>query len=131
MEDAPLMFCPDCLAEHPEPATVCCDCGETLVAELPPESADAGGLVWSVTAPVLRSTNLAEILVAKSLLQAHGIPFEVRNELLQDLMGPRFLGGFNPLSGPMELRVPAEYETDARELLTHESRPPESEPDDE
>jgi hypothetical protein len=32
------MFCPSCRAEFREGFTECSDCGETLVAELPPES---------------------------------------------------------------------------------------------
>jgi len=130
------MFCPECRDEHPPAATVCRACGETLVRELAPEEPDAGAapeVVWTDTVAVLRSTDLAEVLVAKSVLQAHGIAFEVRGELLQDLLAPRFLGGFNPLTGPMEIRVPAGSEADAREVLTHavDLREPESEGDGE
>lgn len=124
------MYCPECRDEHPAAATVCRECGESLVATLPPEEPD---VIWTETVSVLRSTDLAEVLVAKSVLQAQGIPFEVRNELLQDLLGPRFLGGYNPLTGPMELRVPAGFESVAREALTHdvESYGPEAEQDGE
>ncbi len=126
------MFCPECRDEHPPAATVCRTCGETLVRALAPEEPGAGDapeLVWTDTVVVLRSTNLAEVLVAKSVLQAHGVAFEVRGELLQDLLAPRFLGGYNPLTGPMEIRVPAGSEADAREALTHAVGPFEPDPD--
>lgn len=126
------MFCPECHSEHPSPATICRECGERLVEalpETPPGPAAPGEVVWTDTVAVLRSTELAEVLVAKSVLQSHGIPFEVRNELLQDLLAPRFIGGFNPLTGPMEIRVPAEYAPEARTALAHAVGPPESEGD--
>lgn len=121
------MFCPECRSEHPRPATICRECGEALVDELDPIAPEGPGVVWTDTVAVLRSTELAEVLVAKSVLQAHGIPFEVRNELLQDLLAPRFIGGFNPLTGPMEIRVPSAFEPDARAALAHSVGSPEAE----
>lgn len=121
------MYCPECRSEYPAPATVCRDCGEALVDVLDPIAPEGSGVVWTDTVAVLRSTELAEVLVAKSVLQAHGIPFEVRNELLQDLLAPRFIGGFNPLTGPMEIRVPSAFAPDARAALAHAVGPEEAE----
>lgn len=121
------MFCPDCRTEHAAPATVCRECGENLVVERPAEPPPEGELVWVDMVTVLRSSELAEVLVAKSVLQAYGIRFTVRNELLQDLLAPRFIGGFNPLTGPMEIRVALADEADARQVLAHAVGPHEAE----
>ncbi len=57
--------------------------------------------------------------VLKSLLEAEGIPCFVLNEFTQDLIGGRFLLGFNPLLGPMKIEVEAAHAEAARELIAH------------
>ena len=58
------------------------------------------------------------IAVAKSLLQSAGIPFLVRGEAVQDLFGVgRVFGGFNIITGPIQLQVMTEDADDARLVL--------------
>lgn len=56
-------------------------------------------------------------VVAESLLTEAGIPFESRNDALQNVIGWGRLGGSNPLVGPVEILVPAAYAAEARALL--------------
>ena len=54
---------------------------------------------------VFSTGNLAELAVAKLLLEAEGIPFVVQGEGVQNLFGLGTMTGFNPVTGPVELRV--------------------------
>ena len=57
--------------------------------------------------------------MAKSVLQSAGIGCLVRGEGIQDLfaIGRMAAGGFNPITGPVELFVAAGDADDARALL--------------
>lgn len=55
--------------------------------------------------------------IAESLLTEAGIPFESRNDVLQNVVGFGRLGGTNPLVGPVKILVPGEYADEARRLL--------------
>jgi hypothetical protein len=67
---------------------------------------------------VLRARDAAELLVAKSVLQAAGIEFATKNECVQDLFGwGRFPRGANLFMGPVELQVRSCDARDAQELL--------------
>ena len=58
---------------------------------------------------VFASSDWAEITMAKLLLQSEGIRFVTEGEGVQDLFGwGRSFGGYNPLTGPIQLRVAAE-----------------------
>jgi hypothetical protein len=67
---------------------------------------------------VLESGDAALLAVAKSLLEAAGIPFFAKGEGVQDLFAwGRFGTGFNPFVGPVRLQVAAEDASDAIALL--------------
>ena len=57
------------------------------------------------------------IAMAKSLLEAEGIEYLVKNEAAQDLLAYGGLGGFNPMAGPIEIQVTGEDAEDARKVL--------------
>ena len=67
---------------------------------------------------VLATGDPGLMAIAKSILQSADLFFATRGEGIQDLIGfGRMAGGFNPLTGPMELQVRAEDADDARLLL--------------
>jgi hypothetical protein len=81
-----------------------------------------------ITQPVLASENMGletvfepsdpnQRVVAESILHEAGIPFESKNEDLQDLFGWGQIGGTNLVIGPVKLQVPAEFAAEARALL--------------
>ena len=111
------MFCPQCGTEYREGVTVCRDCGVGLVEDRPPEPAEPR-YEWADLVTVLRTSDPALIAVAKSLLEAEGIPCFAQGERLQDLLGlGRAGGGVNLVTGPVQLQVPREHESEARLLL--------------
>jgi hypothetical protein len=128
------VFCPRCRSEYVPGYTRCSDCGVALVDSLPePEHRqkhhDTPDLP-SDPAPFVLSTeplNLVTVLssgdsglmaVAKSILASAQIRCLVEGEGVQDLFGiGRVVGGFNPITGPMRLRVRADDAADARLLL--------------
>ena len=61
--------------------------------------------------------DLAELAVAKMLLDAEGIPYVVQGEGVQNLFGFGTVFGYNPITGPVELRVAEEDAELAREAL--------------
>jgi Putative prokaryotic signal transducing protein len=67
---------------------------------------------------MLASGDPGLVAVAKSVLGSAGIPWMVEGEGIQNLFGiGRLAGGFNPISGPVRLRVLAADAEDARLLL--------------
>ena len=87
------------------------DCQVPLVSELPPEPASETALDL-VT--VLETGDPFVITFAKSLLQKAEIEFVVEGERLQDIIGGGRLGvGFNPLAGPIAIRVRPEDKSEA------------------
>ena len=72
---------------------------------------------------VLETDDAAELLVAKSLLEAGDIPYYVKGELAQDFIGTELLGGSNFAIGPVALQVPAEMAEKAKALLENEVEP--------
>jgi hypothetical protein len=65
------MFCPECRTEYVEGITVCVDCNVPLVAELLPEP----GPEFVEYEEVLRTSNLVEIALIKSILDEAGIVY--------------------------------------------------------
>ncbi|TRZ50694.1 DUF2007 domain-containing protein [bacterium] len=67
---------------------------------------------------IYKTGNEAIISLIKSLLDEAGIKFLITNEGVQDLLGVGIIGtGFNPLTGPVHVKVMPEDEEYARELL--------------
>jgi hypothetical protein len=123
------VFCPECKSEYTPGYTFCSDCQAALVDALPePEHRARKRLPRAkshdLTAEPL---NLVTVLasgdpvlmgIIKSLLQSAEIPFVVKGEGLGDVTGlGRAGGGFNPITGPMELQVRVEDAEEVRLLL--------------
>lgn len=61
----------------------------------------------------------AKIALIKSLLKDSEIPFSIKGEGVQDLFGMGRLGaGYNMITGPIQVQVLREQETEARNLLS-------------
>jgi hypothetical protein len=111
------MHCPECGSEYREGVTVCADCGVTLTHDPPlvPPEPEAG---WVDLETVLESSDPALLAVARSLLDAEGIPCFARGELIQDFLGwGRLPSGTNFITGPVQLQVASDRSAEARELL--------------
>lgn len=113
------MFCPECGSEYVPGIQNCDDCKIPLVKE--PLNKEAGSrsepeYVELVT--VLVTTDMGELMIAKSLLEAEGIRYLAKGEGLQHLFGYGSIGaGYNLLVGPVQVQVAAEDAEDARALL--------------
>ncbi len=110
------MICPNCKAEYREGYTVCADCEVPLVEKLPADEQPEEPEMELVT--VFDTGEPADVLVAKSILQAEGIEFFAKDEGVQDLFGAGRLGsGFNTMAGQVEIQVRPEDADRARQLL--------------
>ena len=109
------MFCPQCGAEYESGIRECADCGVELSAQ-PPPSADPE---WVEFVTVLTTRDHAELAIAKSVLDGEGIPFFAKNEEVENLLA----------TGPVELQVPPEHESAAKDLLEKLNEPEAEEPE--
>ena len=67
---------------------------------------------------VFASGDVSEVMMAKLLLDAEEIRYVVEGEGVQDLFGlGRTFGGFNPVTGPVQLRVSSQNAKRALEAL--------------
>jgi hypothetical protein len=67
---------------------------------------------------VFRTGDPGQVAFIKSLLENSEIPYSVKSEGIQDLFGIGRLGaGYNMITGPVEIQVPASYAKEARDLL--------------
>jgi hypothetical protein len=67
---------------------------------------------------VLATGDTTELIMAKLALEAEEIAFVTQGEGVQDLFGiGRLFSGFNPITGPVEIRVRAEDAERARAVL--------------
>jgi len=98
------MFCPNCRSEYEEAVTTCADCGETLVAELPPEPQPE--YVDYVT--IFQTTDHNQVIVARSILASADIGTFVQGEDLQNMM---------PMATMMDVQVLAKDVEEAKRLL--------------
>lgn len=74
---------------------------------------------------ILRTGNQGQIAIAKSLLDEAGIPYLAKSEGVQDLFGAgRLGGGYNYITGPVEIQVRTSDESEALDLLKPEERFP-------
>ena len=68
--------------------------------------------------PIIESSDINKIMIAKTILQDAEIHFNVKNENLQNLFAVgQYTTGFNPLIGPMIIEVPKDQCDEARDLL--------------
>ena len=115
--------CPDLDAlgspgEYLPEVTHCPICGAALVTEMPEWVNRESATRDEKLVPVLTVTNPALLPLAKSILDSAGIPFTVRNELVQGLIGlGQFGTGFNVLTGPPEILVEERKLDEVRTLL--------------
>jgi hypothetical protein len=116
------MYCPQCGGEYREGFTECADCEVPLVEQAP----ELEGQPDAEVVTVFRVGDPALVAFAESLLLEEGIPYTMKGERIQDLFAlGRFPGGFNPITGPIEIQVPEEYVEQATEIL--KDLPPEGE----
>lgn len=124
------MICPKCKAEYREGYTVCTDCEVALVETLSEEDEEPEPDLKLVT--VFDTGEPADVLVAKSILDAEGIEYFAKDEGVQDLFGAGRLGsGFNTMAGQVEIQVRPEDADRARELLERLDEAEEEEVEDE
>lgn len=100
------MNCPRCGAEYEQGAKRCAECGAELLdlTAAPRETPE-----WADDVVVLETTDEGQLMVARSLLEAEGIPCFAEGEEGQQLMG----------AGPVRLRVRLGDQGAARALLSH------------
>ncbi|MBL8026401.1 MAG: DUF2007 domain-containing protein [Fibrobacteres bacterium] len=68
---------------------------------------------------VFMPENMAQLAVAKAILDDAGIPYYVKNEISQNLFGAGMVGaGFNTASGAMAVEVAASQAEEAAILLS-------------
>lgn len=70
------MFCPICKAEYRRGFTICNDCGARLVRELPEHQPELPHKMIDLYSP----NNEPELAMLKSILEAEGITYFVKNE---------------------------------------------------
>ncbi len=105
------MFCPKCRSEFEPGYTECARCEAELVDELPPPPKPE----YNDLATVLVAPNETILMLAKSRLEAEGIPCFTTNNV-QDLVSGR-IAGYCLAMGPQELQVPAEDAERATAIL--------------
>ena len=101
------MTCPQCGAEYPAGTTRCRECGIDLMEQTAVDSQEEAD--WRADVVVLETRDESQLLVARSLLEAEGIPCFAKGEEGQQLMA----------LGPARLCVSLEDEAAARALLAH------------
>jgi hypothetical protein len=100
------MFCPKCRAEYKEGITVCADCNVPLVYELPPEPEKK--VEYVEYAEVLITYSMSDVVMIKSILDAHGIKYFFKGERFTQV---------RPLVDPARLMVKKDEVEKAKELL--------------
>jgi hypothetical protein len=122
------MYCPQCRQEYRPGPVICPDCLVSLVDELSEEP----NLEDLNLALVYQTSDAGRTALAKSLLTQAEIPFQVRNENLQDLFGLGRLVPINPISGAVQFWVERPRFEDACFVLASLIKPSDtqdSEPD--
>jgi len=108
------MFCPKCRTEYRKGFTTCADCEIPLVTQLPPEPLPQPAPEYVNYAQLYSPQNEVELTLLKSILDAEGISYFIRNDNFGSLeVGPR-IGLL--IAKMIEVRDD-QYET-AKELLT-------------
>ena len=101
------MSCPKCGAKYPQGATRCPECNVELVDQAAGAPQDLPE--WMDDVVVLETSDEGQLMVARSLLEAEGIPCFAHGEEGQQLIG----------AGPVRLRVRLADQQAARALLAH------------
>jgi len=106
------MFCPKCRYEYREGIAECPDCAVKLIDKLSPEPEPQ----YQELITVLATSDQAELLMAKALLEDAEIDFFAKGDGIVDLFGAGRLG-FNPVVGALEIQVRPEDVEDAKVIL--------------
>ncbi len=115
------MFCPKCKISYPAGQSACHSCG-TALAELPGNAIDAD----DDPVDLLRTPDIAQLAVIKSLLESSGIPFTIFGEEGLHTFPLSMAGGFfNPSALGAVIRVRRQDLPAARQLLEESVAPPE------
>lgn len=109
------MYCPGCDVEYEPGIERCPVCGAELVEAAPAAPPDEAEWVDLVT--VLKTADASLLLVAKSLLDAEGVPSFAEGEGVQESLGAGRIAASDLPLGPGRLRVRPEDVERARELL--------------
>lgn len=110
-------YCPECRGEFRDEIIRCPDCGVDLVAEWALEKEEPER-DHSPPVTVLSTADLAELAVAKSLLEEAGIPHAVWNERAIEVFPGSNAGSvLRDRHGNAELQVPATLVEQARQIL--------------
>jgi len=126
-----LMICPQCGTEYREGFDMCTDCHVPLIPKMDWGPEDKKGGKTKLVC-IFSTGSQAQIAVAKSLLDGADIPFMVKNEGVQDLLGFGRMGtGYNPLTGPIEIWVDEKDSFQAKEIISDLDNPSEEEDDEE
>jgi hypothetical protein len=107
------MFCPQCRSEYAPGVKTCSDCNVKLVETLPdvvPEQE------YTDLVTVFATSSNAELLVAKSLMEAADIDYYAKGDRSADVIVGKL--GFNPALGAYEIQVRPEDEDMARDILS-------------
>lgn len=118
------MYCPGCDIEYEPGITRCPACGAELVE--PPPPAGEAGEEWVDLVTVLKTADASLLLVAKSLLDAEGVPSFAEGEGVQESLGAGRIAASDIPMGPGRLRVHPEDADRARELLASLQPEPEA-----
>jgi hypothetical protein len=109
------MFCPKCQYEFKSGITTCPECNVKLVDKLPdPPAEEEQEYIDLIT--VFTTSSNAELLVAKSLMEAAEVEYFAKGDKLADLIGGKL--GFNPALGAYEIQVRPDDEEMARDILS-------------
>jgi hypothetical protein len=84
------MYCPICKAEYRPGFTVCSDCDVQLVSELPEDPPEDETNELPTVGDLYSPNNEVELALIKSILDAEGINYFVKNDLFGSMeVGPR------------------------------------------
>lgn len=107
------MFCPKCRYEYEPHIFTCPDCGEKLVATLPPEDADKGP-VYDNWVELVHLTSKISADMVLDVFRTKDIPVVILSEAgyfgQTGQMGP---SSFQPIAGFYSVVVPEEFAEDA------------------
>ena len=88
-----------------------------------PSAVGSAPAVHGELVTVFETDDAAELLVAKSLLEAGNVPYFAKGELAQDFVGTGLVGVSYLTIEPVALQVPKEMAEKARALLENEDEP--------
>jgi len=109
------------VSEYNDSATVCSDCGTTLVPGPAPRPEDLGDRPAPEPdlelVPLLVARDQADLILVEEALEMAEIPYMAKGEGIQDLFGFGRLTIVNPVSGPVEVYVTSADAVAARKAV--------------